>query len=129
MIRPMTLVAAVYQVGSYNGLPAIKSTNCTGFGTLRGNDGGRVCTHCKDVRALRGSSNPSKPITNWYLVISKAIERRNKGELTKADFKEAGNFVQTPLVSLTLEGRALKEEALAQTEYFKSMERLDKDLM
>jgi hypothetical protein len=119
---------AVYEIGSYNGLPAIKSVNCTGVGKLHGKDGGLVCARCKDVCALCGSSNPIKAINKSYFVLSKAIERRNKGELTKADFKEASNFYQTPTVTLNLEGWALKEEANAQVQYFKSMKRLDKDL-
>jgi hypothetical protein len=119
---------AAYKIGSYNGMPAIKSANCTGVGKLHGKDGGLVCARCKDVRALRGSSNPIKAINKSYFVLSKAIERRNKGELTKADFKEASNFNQTPIVTLNLEGRALKNEASAQIQYFKSMERLNKNL-
>ena len=119
---------AIYKIGSYNGLPAIQSIECSGVGVLRGLDGGRVCAKCKELRAIRGSSNPGKPLGNWYLVISKCIERRNKEQLIKADEVEAKKFIQTPTVTLTLSGRALKEEAKAQVEYMKSMTRLDRDL-
>jgi len=81
-------------VDVYSRLPAIVSIECTGERRFFGKEGVRVCKGCKDLRASRGSTNPSGPIDRWAKIISRGIERRDKGVLTDSDVDNVAVLVK-----------------------------------
>lgn len=117
-----------FRQGSYGGVPSIVSTECTGTGVFVGTDGGRVCRFCKDLRAARGSRNPSVTIDKWGKTLSRCIERRDKNVLTSTDLDDAAKFLKTRDSHLSPAGLQLKDEARAQLDYAKHMAELDRKL-
>eukprot|EP00957_Ditylum_brightwellii_P171688 13070126-Ditylum_brightwellii.AAC.1 len=103
--------SAKFFQGLYGGLPSIVSTKCMGKGIFPGNDGGRVCEGCKDLRVAQGFANPSGTIDKWGKTISQCLERREKNVLTMSDLDDAEKFIKTWDNSFSPASLALKEEA------------------
>ena len=64
-----------------------------------------MCKGCKDLRASRGTINPSGPIDRWAKVIARGIERRDKGVLTDSDVDDAAKLVKIGDKYLAPKGR------------------------
>jgi len=114
--------------GSYGGVSAIISAECTGYGVFTGLDGGKVCLFCKKLRAARGSRSPGVALNLWNASLSRCLERREKDVLTSLDINEAECFSSINDRLLSPEGIELKQEAIGQVVYGKFMLTLSKDL-
>lgn len=87
-----------------------------------------ICLNCKSARAKKGGSSPSTALNRWVPKLVRALERRDKAELTMQDKHDAESLTKTPPKHLSKQGRRLVTEALAQLEYFNTMKGLDKNL-
>ena len=113
-----------YVMCTYSGLPAIRSSGCIKIGRIPVIDkdgGGHRCTECRNLRAAKGNSNLLPAITNWELKLSKCLERRHKKELCPSDIEDAVAFGRTNKPLLSSEGLRLREEAIAQAKYARTM--------
>ena len=114
--------------GSYGGVSAIISAECTGYGVFTGLDGGKICLFCKKLRAARGSRSPCVALNLWNASLSRCLERREKDVLTSLDINEAECFSSINDRLLSPEGIELKQEAIGQVVYGKFMLTLSNDL-
>ena len=122
------LSSSRFTIGSYATLLSIISKDCTKEGLFQGLDGGKVCANCRDLRVVKGSSNPAYSLAIWSKAISRCIERRHKETLTQNDLEDAEHFIVQKKVMLKLPAEELLVESRAQIEYFKYMSKLNKRL-
>lgn len=114
----------IYKWDAMCGLPALRSTDCTGKGIVNHPDHGWACSNCFQLRYKKGNSNPRGFLIRWYDPILRATERRTKPELTPSDIHDAEKFVYNDDNRLLSDGRALKVEAGAQVAYSRKMKQL-----
>lgn len=118
----------LYRMGSYNGCPAIVSSQCERIGVINVelSDGGRKwCLSCHRMWYKRGNSNiGNKFLKNWEYVLSKCLKQRKREKLCPTNFVDAERFYKTADAALSEKGFQLKEEAIAQCDYGRHTARL-----
>lgn len=113
-----------YTWGHLAAMPALRSTECTGKGTISVDKLGMMCAPCLDLRRTKGNSNPRRFVSGWANKLEKCFERKKKAGLSTQDVDDAKAFAKIRDIFLTQDGIPLKEEAMAQVEYYKNMMKL-----
>lgn len=106
-----------FVLDSYAGLPALRSPACNKNGT-HSSAVGPQCKDCHNLlKDLSGTQLPGSFVNKWYPTVAKAMERRQKTELTLMDRDDARSLMRVKDEYFTPEGIKLKEEAKAIVEY------------
>ena len=106
-------------VSSYCGLPSIVSRKCINTGVRTSKDGtGQVCKDCYDMREARENSNPSVALNRCIGPLMRAVERRDRSEITECDYNDAKGLIQKTSTIFTLDGEEIMQEVRGLVDYY-----------
>ncbi len=81
---------------------------------------------CLEMKQLTGNSNSRCWVKKWAKSTALCLNRMMRYELTREDIADAKRFSLIAKKFLTEDGIILKEESLAQMDYFKRVVSLNK---